>query len=102
MDDWGFVGGVLNRDSCVNSRMVVSITLDDRLHDVMNVVRDVLVDDFSLVHNGALLSMVSRFVPVGIEAAEQLLIFIRVHVLLSDVGNVMDVISILSVLLLGI
>lgn len=36
MDDWGFVGGVLNRDSCVNSRMVVSITLDDRLHDVMN------------------------------------------------------------------
>lgn len=86
------------------------------------VVRDVLVDDFSLVHNGALLSMVSRFVPVGIEAAEQLLIFIRVHVLkveviyisevnksirsptnlLSDVGNVMDVISILSVLLLGI
>lgn len=78
---------VVSRDNGVNGVVLVSVTLDDRLNDVVNVVVLALVNVLSLVNDDAvLLCLLVVVLVLANETGEDALVLVSVDVLLFDVG----------------
>jgi len=98
VDDGCLVSGVLHRDFGVDCLVVVSVALDDGLHDVVDMVGHILVNGFSTVDDRSVGAANSLGVAVlGTVARQEVLVGGCVDVGLFDVRDRVGVLGVFAV-----
>jgi len=85
VDDGSLLDGLVDGDGGVEGVVLVCVTLDDGLHDVVNVVMVVLDNLLALVHNLLVVDTPDRLVVVLIQAGEESAVLVGIDVALLDV-----------------
>lgn len=102
VDDRSLVGLLVDGNNSVGPVVLVGVALDDRLNEVVNVVRSVGVDLLALVNDGLLGRTLATLIALSVQRSEHSLIFIGGNMTLLDVGFRVDLLVVLFLRVLSV